>query len=148
MRFRAAPTLGHNPLGALASLLLMLLVAATAVTGLLSADDDRTGPLSLIFNVNLKDLHEPAFRLLQAMVIVHLLGVAVTSFASRDNLARAMVTGAKQRPADAAPADAKPASFRALLASAGAALLVAGGLMAMPHPPEGPHRDGGGENDR
>ncbi|PQA87727.1 cytochrome b/b6 domain-containing protein [Hyphococcus luteus] len=136
MRFRASQTLGHNSLGALASIVLMLIVALTAVSGLLSADDDRTGPLSLIFNVNLKELHEVSFRLLQAMVVVHLLGVAVTSFASRENLARAMVTGAKKRPADSGARDAKPGSSRALIAAAGAALLTAGGLMLLPHPPQ------------
>jgi cytochrome b len=135
-RFKAAPTLGHNALGALASLVLMAVVAFVAVTGLLSADDDRTGPLSVIFNVNLKELHEPAFRILQAMIVLHIAGVAVTSFASRDNLARAMVTGAKKRPASDAHRDAKPASMQALLVAAGAGLIVAGGLMLMPHPPE------------
>ena len=135
VRFKAAPTLGHNALGSLASLVLLLLVALVAITGLLSADGDRTGPLSVIFNVNLKDIHEPAFRVLQAMIVVHILGVAVTSFASRDNLPRAMITGAKKRPASDASKDAKPASMRALLAASAAAVIVAGGLMLMPHPP-------------
>ncbi len=143
MRLRASQTLGHNPLGALASLILLLIVALTAVSGLFSADDDRTGPLSLLFNVNLKELHEVSFRVLQAMVAVHLLGVAVTSFASRENLARAMVTGAKKRPAaDAAP-DAKTASRGGLVAAAGAALLIAGGLMLMPHPPQAEDHESG-----
>lgn len=136
LRFRATPTLGHNPLGALASLVLMLVVAATAVTGLFSADDGRTGPLSVMFDINMKELHEPSFRILQAFVIIHLLGVAVTSFASRDNLARAMVTGAKKRAAGSGGVDAKPGSFRALLATGGIALLTAGGLMLLPHPPQ------------
>jgi hypothetical protein len=46
--------------------------------------------------VNLSDAHEILFRMLQALVIVHILGVAVESWKARDNLVAAMITGRKR----------------------------------------------------
>lgn len=130
---KARPTLGHNPLGSLAVIALLLGVSAVVITGLLSEGEQEGGPLALVFGVNLSELHELSFRLLQGLVALHLIGVAVTSWASRDNLTGAMVTGRKVRPAGSAQ-DAHSARPAALIAAAALAAATAVGLMALPHP--------------
>lgn len=130
---KARPTLGHNPLGSLAVIALLLAVSAVVLTGLMSQGEREGGPLALVFGVDLSELHELSFRVLQGLVALHLIGVAVTSWASRDNLTGAMVTGRKARPAGTAQ-DARSAKPAALIAAAALAATTALGLMAMPHP--------------
>lgn len=130
---KAHPTLGHNPLGSLAVIALLLVVSAVVVTGLMSEGEQEGGPLALVFGVNLSELHEVSFRVLQGLVAIHLIGVAVTSWATRDNLTGAMVTGRKARPAGSAH-DARPAKPVAFIIAAVLAAAAAGGLMLMPHP--------------
>lgn len=130
---RAQPTLGHNPLGSLAVVALLLVVSTVVATGLMSEGEQEGGPLALAFGLDLSELHEGAFRVLQALVALHLIGVAVTSWATRDNLTRAMVTGRKTRPAGMA-ADAETSTPAALLAAAAVAVAASAGLMIMPHP--------------
>lgn len=132
--FRAQQTLGHNPLGALASIALMATVAATALTGLFSAGHEGpAGPFAALAGTDLSELHEIFFRILQGLVILHLAGVALTSFASRDNLVRAMITGRKRRETGAW-IDAQTAAFPALFISIALAVAVSGVLMSLPHP--------------
>lgn len=130
---RARPTLGHNPLGGLAVIALLLVVSVVVATGLMSEGEQEGGPLALALGVNLSEVHEGAFTVLQALVVVHLIGVAVTSWATRDNLVRAMITGRKQRPAGTA-SDARPARPAALAAAVALAVAAGAGLMSMPHP--------------
>lgn len=79
---------GHNPAGAVAVLLLLGLGLGTAVTGWLMASG-RAGE-------SLEEVHEALAVAMLAMVVVHVLGVVVSSVLHRENLARAMVTGYKQ----------------------------------------------------
>lgn len=135
MSFRAERTLGHNPLGALASLALMATVALVVVTGLFSAGDEGpSGPFASTFQVDMAEIHEVLFRILQGLVVLHLTGVAVTSLASRENLVRAMVTGRKRRADDGRFRDAARATGAALVASALFAVIASGVLMVLPHP--------------
>ena len=67
-----------------------------------------------------EDLHEGAANALMALVVVHVLGVVVSSVLHRENLVRAMVSGRKQH-APAGDAIARP--WRVV-----AALLLAGVL--------------------
>lgn len=139
--FRVEQTLGHNPLGAIASLALMVTVALIVLTGLFSGGDEGvSGPFAGVIPGDIGEVHEVLFRILQGLVVLHLAGVAVTSLASRENLVRAMVTGSKKRAEGAGFRDARPASTNALFASAALAILVAGSLMALPH------QAGAGEN--
>jgi len=91
---RAHPQLGHNPLGAVAVIALLGLVAATIATGLSGGED----------------AHETIANTLLVLIAVHVTAIVVMSVLTRDNLVRAMVTG--QKPASSFPEahDARPPS--------------------------------------
>lgn len=76
------PTLGHNPLGALAVLILLALTAITVWTGAFGGEAAA-------------ELHEVIAWVLLAMVAVHIIAVIVMSIFERENLVRAMITGDK-----------------------------------------------------
>jgi cytochrome b len=133
LRGRAEPSVGHNPLGGLSVLLLLASVSFVVVTGLFSAGDEGPGgPVAGWFGSDLSGLHEPAFRILQGVVALHLLGVLVTSLVSRDNLVAAMIIGSKRRrPADLA-APARRGSTLALLLAVVLAALTSAYLVSLP----------------
>lgn len=132
--FSAAPKrhLGHNPLGAIAVFLLLINVAVVVATGLFSGGDDNAGPFAHVWGLELSEAHEVAFRVLQGLVLVHLLGVVVETVKAKDALVPAMITGFKRRRADEPGADARRAGGLAFITAAilGAAVSVA--LMSQP----------------
>ena len=106
--------LGHNPLGALMVLALVVLVLALAATGLVVLGGvDKSGPfapwVSYAQGSGVLGLHEAlAFGIL-ALVAMHFAGVIFESRRSHENLTRAMVTGVKERrPGDHASAPRSP----------------------------------------
>ena len=80
---------GHNPLGALMGLTIWMLVALLGLTGWLSRWDRFWGEDWPI------DWHAWLSRALQVCVVLHLLGVVVSSVLEKQNLARAMISGKK-----------------------------------------------------
>lgn len=78
---------GHNPAGSWAIVGMLLLIAATAVTGWAQAVE--VGPRWI------EDLHEGLANATIALVVVHVVAVIVSSALHRENLARAMLTGYK-----------------------------------------------------
>lgn len=107
--------LGHNPLGGIAVFLLLAVTTTVVVSGLFSSNEGLAGPFAGRWGFELSDLHETAFRVLQGLVALHVLGVAVESWKTRDALAPAMITGSKTRRADEPGADARKAGLVALL---------------------------------
>lgn len=110
--------LGHNPLGGLAVFLLLLTTGFIVVTGLFSGEGEMRGPLSG-FGPDLSEAHEVAFRILQVLVVIHILGVIFETVKARDPLVPAMIRGWKLRKAEEPGADAKratPAAFLIALA--------------------------------
>jgi cytochrome b len=112
---RAPRYLGHSPAGGIMVVLLLGSLAATTVAGLtLYAVHDGAGPLAglvadpapAIVVPNGEDrsprarfweeLHEVLANLTLTLVILHVGGVALASWAHRENLPRAMVTGEKR----------------------------------------------------
>src|SRR6056297_4089650 len=107
--------LGHSPAGGAMTVALLIALAATAFTGMgnLAAEEGR-GPLAGIVaqaydhGAELDDhdedegaelweeTHEVAANLTLILIFLHLGGVALASYAHRENLARAMVTGRKR----------------------------------------------------
>lgn len=79
---------GHNPLGAVAILLLLLLGLACAVSGVLIYQDVDIDWL--------EQLHELSAWLMLIIVAVHVIGVIVSSVLHRQNLIRAMIDGKKR----------------------------------------------------
>ncbi len=80
--------IGHNPAGSWAVYLMLALALVTGVTGYLTLNE--------IGGEMFEEVHGVAANTWLAVVIVHILGVLVSSIAHRENLARAMVTGYKR----------------------------------------------------
>lgn len=84
---------GHNPVGAIAVIVLMVLVSLSVYTGwLLTADDVAEW---------LEDAHEIAANTLITVVLVHVIGVLWGSRTHGENLLKAMLTGRKTAPSEA-----------------------------------------------
>jgi cytochrome b len=102
---KTRPSIGHNPLGAMAVLALLTLTAATVFTGVAGGED----------------AHEVIAYTLLGLVAVHVVAVLLMSHLAKDNLIFAMVTGKKH--ADRYP-DAHDAAPPAKLAVPIAAIAV------------------------
>ena len=109
-RGKVEPTLGHNQLGSIAVVLILLLVGGTVWTGAFMGEAGE-------------ELHEIIAWTLLGLVAVHIAAVIVTSLLSRENLVRAMVDGTK---AAARHPDASDARRPGLLAILLSVLLVGG----------------------
>ena len=91
---------GHNPLGALAVILMLLLVAFQAATGLF-ADDDilYTGPwreaVTAAMANKLTAWHHTNFDVLLGVAALHVLAIALYKFRFNEHLTSAMLHGRK-----------------------------------------------------
>jgi cytochrome b len=124
--------LGHNPLGGVAVFLLLLNVAVIVVTGLFSGDDLNAGPFAGLWGLELFEAHEAAFRVLQVLVVVHVLGVVVETLRAKDALVPAMITGWKRRTKEESGSDARRAAAGALVAAVLVGAALAAVLMSQP----------------
>lgn len=93
--------LGHSPGGAAMVFALLVCLAATVVTGLIVyGGEHQAGPLAGMFSKDtgeaVEEAHEIFANITLALVFFHLVGVAFASFAHRENLVRAMITGYKR----------------------------------------------------
>ena len=115
-RFSSKRYLGHSPAGGAMIIALLVMVAVTTVTGMANLAADRgEGPLAGIVakveppsvpgeragdgrheELFIKEVHETAANITLVLVVLHLAGVALASFAHRENLVRAMITGRKR----------------------------------------------------
>jgi cytochrome b len=99
----AEPSVGHNPLGALSVILLLLFVAATVWTG---------ATMNLLTG---EEVHEILGWSLLVLVVVHVAAVILMSILTGDNLVRAMIDGTKTSARHPAARDARPPGFLALI---------------------------------
>lgn len=108
VRSQAPVRLGHNPLGGWSVIALIGLMVLQVGTGLFAVDVDglESGPLSMLVEFDtgraLAGAHEIAFKLLQLLVIVHVVAVLFYLMAKRRNLIGAMVTGYQKEESDLA----------------------------------------------
>ena len=84
---------GHNPVGAVAVILLMGLTALSIYTGWLALAEDAAEWL--------EEAHEIAANTLITVVLVHVIGVLWSSRTHGENLFKAMLTGRKTAPIEA-----------------------------------------------
>lgn len=104
-RGHSEPSLGHNPLGAVAVVALLALAAATIWTGAFGGEA-------------FEEAHELIAWVLLAMVAVHIVAVILMSTLERENLVRAMVTGSKPAARHPGAGDARAPSAMAWLLGA------------------------------
>ncbi|MAP94831.1 MAG: Ni/Fe-hydrogenase 1 b-type cytochrome subunit [Ponticaulis sp.] len=112
------PGLGHNPIGALSVVALILVLVAQVTTGLFAVDVDgiESGPLSHMVDFDtgrmIAGLHENAFRALYILIGLHVAAILVYKFVLKANLVPPMITGkrpvAETRETDIAPVNASP----------------------------------------
>jgi cytochrome b len=106
-------SVGHNPLGALMVLAMMLLAAIQVVTGLFASDDIAwSGPYVGLVSEDtaslLTRLHDVNFNLIEALVALHVAAILYYALAKGDNLVPPMWNGRKH--ANIVPADQAIAS--------------------------------------
>lgn len=110
-RGRARHYRGHNPAGGIMILLLLACMAALAFSGIvLYALEENAGPLAgwvveageggaqALWSADehfWEETHEVLVNLMLGLVIIHVLGVVITSRLHKENLVRAMITGRK-----------------------------------------------------
>jgi cytochrome b len=98
---------GHNPLGALSVLALLVLLVVQIAFGLFAVDVDgiESGPLSLYVSFEAgrtaAEWHQAIFNVLLWLIGLHITAIAWYLLMKRQNLAAAMVHGRQELPADA-----------------------------------------------
>ena len=104
LRGKAPQAIGHNPLGALSVLALLLTVAAVTALGLFTEDEDGIAPGPLAYRVSADvseqahDWHEQGFDLLLVLVALHVAAIAYYWLFKRDNLVGPMISGSRAMP--------------------------------------------------
>jgi cytochrome b len=131
---------GHNPLGALSSLAILVVLLVQAGTGLFASDDIFVeGPLAGLVGGDTVDLmttvHHTAFDVLLGLIALHLVAIAFYEAVKGQRLVTAMVLGRKRLPEQEAPAESVPLAVMrgmAMLAvAAGAVAALVWGLPAL-----------------
>lgn len=115
--------LGHNPLGGLMVIMLLITLMVTTLSGLqLYAVEEDKGPFSSSLNIPLEsvlyadddedhkkdgdkeeneefweEIHESAVNFMFILIILHILGGLISSRAHDESLLKAMITGFKER---------------------------------------------------
>jgi cytochrome b len=104
----AMHSVGHNPLGGLMVILMLMLVAVEVSTGLFTTDDiawagPYNGAVSGSLAARLTSLHHLNSNFIVGAVVLHLAAIAYYVIVKRENLVQPMLTGWK--PAAAVRAD-------------------------------------------
>lgn len=90
LRGREPRHVGHNPAGGAMIVVMLALLASTAVSGWLLTTDAFWGSEAV------EDFHAFGANALLACVALHVAGVVLASWRHRENLVRAMLTGRKR----------------------------------------------------
>lgn len=124
---------GHNPLGGLSVVAMLLVLAVQASLGLFAVDVDglNDGPLSFLVSYDAAreaaELHAMVVDAILILVGLHVLAVLFHLLYKRENLTRAMLTGRGRLEGGQAPPH-MVSEWRALLVLALAAVAVLGGI--------------------
>lgn len=131
---------GHNPLGALSVIVLLLATALQVGLGLVSVDEDglNEGPLAHLVSLEAseaaRDLHEDFFTVLLALIVLHVAAIVFYRLAFGRRLTAPMITGRAELDPDVEAM--RPARAWVALACLAAALAV-GRWVAAGAPPFG-----------
>lgn len=135
---KAHPTIGHNPMGALSVVAIILTLCVQVITGLMSTDIDNYDPgpwnrfLSWDQAEAVTKIHATSFNVLLGLIVLHVAVIAFYLVFKRDNLIGPMVTGRRKVEAiHAENANVKAGWIRFLI---GVALAVAFGVFAAKGP--------------
>jgi len=99
LRGRRPAGVGHNPLGALSVLALLLLLSTVAGLGLFATDEDGLDPAPLAHFVSydsariLAERHEQVFWILVGLIGLHVAAILYYLLVRRDDLVTPMITG-------------------------------------------------------
>jgi cytochrome b len=134
-------TVGHNPLGGIMVIVMLVLVGFQAATGLFATDDivwtgPYNGAVSEATAERLTSLHQLNFNIILAAVALHLMAIAFYFLVKKQNLVGAMVHGRKLAvhvPAD--EAISRSELVKAVIVIALSAALVYWLIASAPVPP-------------
>ena len=125
---------GHTPLGGLSVLALLGLTAIQVALGLGSVDEDglNDGPLAGLVSIDTADaareLHEAAFNILLAFIILHVAAILYYRLFKRKRLVGPMITGRAELDPEAEPM--RPAKLWTALLCLAAAIAFARWILA------------------
>ena len=128
LRGRLPHAVGHNPLGALSAVALLLLLAVQVGLGLFATDEDGlySGPLAHLVgeeaSETLTERHEDMFDVLLAVIGIHVAAIVYYTWFRRQDLVGPMVTGSGEAPEGAEPMRVAPAWRFAVAATLAAAI--------------------------
>ncbi len=110
---RAGRHIGHNPLGATMIVALLLVLGLLTATGVIALGGAlKQGPFapftSFATGSGAKEIHEALALGLLGLVLLHIAGVIIESFRTRENLVQSMLTGRKKIAASCAADSTKP----------------------------------------
>ena len=113
---RAAVYAGHNPVGGLSAILMLLSMLLQAGTGLFSNDDVLTeGPLYRYITKETSDwlttIHNYNFYVLITLAGIHIAAILYYWVYKRENLVKPMFTGEKRLPPELRPAETRTESL-------------------------------------
>jgi cytochrome b len=123
-------SIGHNPLGAISVVALLVLVLAQVGLGLFSVDVDgiESGPLALFISFEAgrvaAKIHHWNFYALLALIGLHLVAVAFYVIAKRQQLIGPMITGRRDFPEDVVEEATLAPWWRLVVGMVVAALIV------------------------
>jgi cytochrome b len=89
---KAAHYLGHNPAGSVSVWLLLALGMFICVTGVMALQDDASDLVVA--------MHGVSTNVMLGVILLHLIGVLISSILHRENLVRSMLTGFKPAESD------------------------------------------------
>ncbi|MFZ5441812.1 MAG: DUF1924 domain-containing protein [Myxococcota bacterium] len=95
--------LGHNPVGAVMVVTLLVTMVVVTLTGIvISQGPEWSGPLAMTKSTAhlVKEVHEAAAFALPVLIVFHVAGVILSSVLEKQNLVLGMVTGWKRAPED------------------------------------------------
>ena len=136
----AKASVGHNPFGGWASVVLVMLVGLQAGSGLFISDDIfYSGPYNSVVSSGTADIlagwHHRIFTLIQIAAVLHLSAVCWYTWGRKERLIQAMFHGKKHLTADTAKQSiSEHRALRAFFVITGVALLVAALVFFAPTP--------------